>query len=49
MILSRTQHINHITHLVAVNKLYDTTAGCLRHIMYKCIFLDYKRIVARTL
>ena len=25
MILSRTQHINHITHLVAVNELYDTT------------------------
>ena len=29
MILSRTQHINHITHLVAVNELYDTTVTCL--------------------
>ena len=29
MILSRTQHINHITHLVAINKLYDTTVTCL--------------------
>ena len=29
MMLSRTQQINHITNLVAVNELYDTTVPCL--------------------
>ena len=29
MMLSHTKHIKHVTHLGAVNKLYDTTVTCL--------------------
>ena len=29
IMLSCTQQINHVTYLVAINKLYDTTVTCL--------------------
>ena len=29
MMLSCTQHVNHVTYLVAINKLYDNTVTCL--------------------
>ena len=29
MMLSCTQHVNHVTYLVAINKLYEATVTCL--------------------
>ena len=29
IMLSCTQHINHVTYLVAINKLYDAAVTCL--------------------
>ena len=29
MMLSCTQHVNHVIYLVAVNKLYEATVTCL--------------------
>ena len=29
MMLSCTQHVNNVTYLVAINKLYEATVNCL--------------------